>query len=124
MFSQLAERISFEMRFGSGNKADIFAKIKGPTSDMIEKLEDEAEADATKKAYCDKDSQKKADKTAEIEKSTARIEQQAAASAKLKFEIAALECRTRQHRGVDGYCDQDEVPRSIPSLSLRLPSSM
>jgi len=55
MFSQLAARISSEMRFGSGSKADVFAKIKGLITDMIEKLEAEAEADATKKAYCDKE---------------------------------------------------------------------
>jgi len=95
MFSQLAARISSEMRFGSGNKADIFGKIKGLITDMIEKLESEAEADATKKAYCDKElaetNQKKADKTAEIEKLSAKIEQQAAKSAKLKSEIATLE---------------------------------
>jgi len=95
MFSQLAARISSEMRFGSGSKADVFAKIKGLITDMIEKLEAEAEADATKKAYCDKElaetNQKKADKTAEIEKLTAKIEQQAAQSAKLKSEIATLE---------------------------------
>merc|ERR1712127_556280 len=95
MFSQLAARISSEMRFGSGSKADVFAKIKGLITDMIEKLEAEAEADATKKAYCDKElaetNQKKADKTSEIEKLTAKIEQQAAQSAKLKEEVATLE---------------------------------
>jgi len=95
MFSQLAARISSEMRFGSGSKADVFAKIKGLISDMIEKLEAEAEGDATKKAYCDKElaetNQKKDDKTAEIEKLTAKIEQQTAQSAKLKSEIATLE---------------------------------
>merc|ERR1711957_444733 len=95
MFSQLAARISSEMRFGTGSKADVFAKIKGLITDMIEKLEAEAEADATKKAYCDKElaetNQKKADKTAEIEKLTAKIEQQTAQSAKLKSEIATLE---------------------------------
>merc|ERR1719183_664536 len=64
-------------------------------TDMIEKLEAEAEADATKKAYCDKElaetNQKKDDKTAEIEKLTAKIEQQTAQSAKLKEEVATLE---------------------------------
>jgi len=95
MFSQLAARISSEVRFGSGSKADIFGKIKGLITDMIEKLETEAEADATKKAYCDKElaetNSKKAEKTAEIEKLTAKIEQQAAQSTKLKGEVATLE---------------------------------
>merc|ERR1719443_1392359 len=93
--SQLASRMASEVRFGTGSQADIFAKIKGLITDMIEKLEAEAEADATKKAYCDKElaetNQKKDDKTAEIEKLTAKIEQQAAQAAKLKEEVATLE---------------------------------
>merc|ERR1719162_494799 len=70
VLSQLASRMSSTVR--------ISAKVKGLITDMIEKLEAEAEADATKKAYCDKElaetNQKKADKTAEIEKLTAKIE--------------------------------------------------
>merc|ERR1719502_852846 len=57
------------VRYGGGNKEDVFAKIKGLISDMIEKLEGEAQADATEKAFCDKElaetRQKKADKEAE-----------------------------------------------------------
>jgi len=95
MFAQLAARMTSEIRFGSGSKEDIFGKIKGLIVDMIEKLETEAEADATKKAYCDKElaetNQKKSDKTAEIEKLTAKIEQQTAHSKKLQGEVATLE---------------------------------
>merc|ERR1719469_348957 len=97
------------MRFSTGSKADVFEKIKGLITDMIEKLEAEAEGDATKKAYCDKElaetNQKKADKTAEIEKLTAKIEQQAAHSKKLKGEIATLEgelgALVREHAEMD-----------------------
>ena len=93
--AQLASRMASEVRFGSGSQADIFGKIKGLITDMIEKLEAEAEADATKKAYCDKElaetNTKKDDKTAEIEKLSAKIEQQTAQSAKLKEEVATLE---------------------------------
>merc|ERR1719454_1178679 len=71
VLAQLASRMASEVRFGTGSQADIFGKIKGLITDMIEKLE----ADATKKAYCDKElaetNQKKDDKTAEIEKLTA-----------------------------------------------------
>merc|ERR1719399_1561351 len=92
---QLASRMASELRFGTGSQADIFGKIKGLITDMIEKLEAEAEADATKKAYCDKElsetNAKKDDKTSEIEKLTVKIEQQAAQSAKLKEEVATLE---------------------------------
>merc|ERR1719329_2136911 len=53
--AQLASRISSTVRFSGGSKADIFGKIKGLISDMINKLEEEAEADATEKAFCDKE---------------------------------------------------------------------
>jgi len=93
--AQLASRLASEVRFGTGSQEDIFAKIKGLITDMVEKLEAEAEADATKKAYCDKElaetNQKKDDKTSEIEKLAAKIEQQAAQSTKLKEEVATLE---------------------------------
>jgi len=83
------------IRFSTGNQADIFGKVKGLIRDMIEKLEAEAEADATKKAYCDKElaetNQKKSDKTAEIEKLAAKIASSKAKSAKLKDEVATLQ---------------------------------
>merc|ERR1719281_836484 len=93
--AQLASRMASTIRFSNGNQADIFAKVKGLIRDMIEKLEAEAEADATKKAYCDKElaetNQKKDDKTAEIEKLGAKIESSKAKSAKLKEEVATLQ---------------------------------
>merc|ERR1719267_235373 len=95
--AQLASRVASTVRFGGGNKADIFAKVKGLITDMIEKLEAEAEADATEKAFCDKElaetNLKKDDKTAEIEKLTAKIEQNTAKSGQLKEEIAELEAQ-------------------------------
>merc|ERR1719353_2322483 len=78
VLAQLASRMASTVRFGGGNKADVFAKVKGLITDMIEKLEAEAEADATKKAYCDKElaetNTKKGDKEAEIEKLASQIE--------------------------------------------------
>merc|ERR1712223_1570002 len=68
--------------------ADPFAKVKGLISDMIAKLEEAAGADATEKAFCDKEL---SEKTAEIEKLTTKIDQMSAASAKLKEEVAALQ---------------------------------
>merc|ERR1719401_3042114 len=51
--AQLASRMAAAMH--SGSSADPFGKVKGLIADMIEKLEAEAEADATHKAYCDKE---------------------------------------------------------------------
>merc|ERR1711865_874727 len=72
-----------------------FDKVKGLISSMIARLEKEAGADATKKAYCDKElaesNEKKSDKTDEIEKISTRIERAEAASAQLKEEVATLQ---------------------------------
>jgi len=91
--AQLASRMITVMRHGHG--ADIFAKVKGLISDMIEKLLKEAEADATEKAFCDKEMSeteaKKADKEAAIEKLNTQIDSMTAKSAKLKEEVATLE---------------------------------
>merc|ERR1719171_2963278 len=92
--AQLASRMVTAMRSGHKN-GDPFAKVKGLISDMIEKLLAEAEADATEKAYCDKEmaetEAKKADKEAAIEKLTTQIDSMTAKSAKLKEEVATLQ---------------------------------
>merc|ERR1712039_343991 len=93
--AQLAARMGSAISTSSKLGEDPFAKIKGLIQDMIEKLEKEAEEDATQKAYCDKElaetNEKKADKTAEIEKLTTQIDKMSARSAELKEEVAALE---------------------------------
>jgi len=62
---------------------------------MIEKLLAEAEADATEKAFCDKEmaetEEKKADKEEAIEKLTTEIDSMTAKSNKLKEEVATLQ---------------------------------
>merc|ERR1719253_186085 len=50
--AQLASRMAQAMRSGNG---DVFAKVKSLISNMIEKLLSEAQADATEKAFCDKE---------------------------------------------------------------------
>jgi chromosome segregation ATPase len=93
--AQLASRLTSTARYTSGSQADVFAKIKGLIQDMIEKLEAEAEADATEKAFCDKElaetNQKKDDKTDEIAKLTAKIDEWTARSKQLKQEVATLQ---------------------------------
>jgi len=95
LLSQLASRLTSTVKFATGSQADIFAKIKGLIQDMVEKLEAEAEGDATEKAFCDKElgetNMKKDDKTAEIEKLTAKIDSMSSQSKQLKGEIATLQ---------------------------------
>merc|ERR1719416_131823 len=83
------------MKITARNGDDPFSKVKGLISDMIARLESEADADATEKAYCDKElsetNAKHADKTAEIAKLTTAIDQASARSAQLKEEVARLQ---------------------------------
>jgi hypothetical protein len=90
--AQLATRMDTAMH---SNSKDIFAKVKGLISDMIEKLLKEAEADATEKAFCDKEmaetEAKQSDKEATIEKLSTQIDSMSAKSAKLKEEVGVLQ---------------------------------
>merc|ERR1712045_1048000 len=74
---------------------DPFAKVKGLIQDMIETLEEQAEADATEKAYCDKElaetNAKKDAKTNEIKKLSTKIDSMTSRAAQLKTEVAELE---------------------------------
>merc|ERR1719183_1473668 len=83
------------MSAGARNGDDVFAKVKSLIQSMIEKLLKEAQADATEKAFCDKEmaetEQKKADKEADIQKLSTKIDSMTAKSAKLKEEVAELE---------------------------------
>merc|ERR1719380_243194 len=88
--AQLSTRISTAVK----TEAVPFEKIKGLISDMIDRLESEGEADASHKAYCDKEisetNVKKDDKTAEIEKMTTAIDQMSSRKAVLEEEVATL----------------------------------
>merc|ERR1712203_1132061 len=93
--NQLASRIAAVARYGSVNHADVFGKVKGLIQDMIAKLEKEAGAEATEKAYCDeqiaKTEAKKSDLEEDIAKMTSKIDQAAAKSARLKAQVRELE---------------------------------
>merc|ERR1712100_999005 len=98
------------IRAGSRGGADPFAKVKGLISDMIEKLEKEAEADATEKAFCDKEmaetEAKKADKEADIEKLSTQIDSMSAKSAKLKEEVGTLQNELSQLAAAQAEMDK------------------
>jgi len=90
--AQLATKMSIAMQATGG---DQFGKIKNLIRDMIAKLEEEADADASKKAWCDRQladtRQKKAEKIAEITKMSSRIDLMTSKSAQLKAEISSLQ---------------------------------
>jgi hypothetical protein len=92
--SQLASRMAAALHSDRVGGGDPFAKVKGLISDMIAKLEESSAADATQKAYCDKETSeseaKKADNEASIEKFTAKLDALSAKSKQLKEQVAAL----------------------------------
>merc|ERR1719502_1994712 len=93
--AQLASRMSSAMHLSAAAGEDPFAKVKGLITDMIATLESDAEADASHKAYCDKETSettaKKDELTAESDKLSTKIAQDKASSAKLKEEVATLQ---------------------------------
>jgi chromosome segregation ATPase len=95
--AQLSSRVEAVAKYGSQAGEDIFAKIKGLITDMIAKLEKEAEEDANEKAFCDeemaKTEAKKADLEATVDALTSKIDQAAATSAKRKSQVKDLQAR-------------------------------
>merc|ERR1719171_3362628 len=91
---QLASRMDAATRMGASAGDDPFAKVKGMINEMIEKLLKEAEEEAAKKGYCDKEmgetKTKKDDMEDTIDDLTAKIDQMSAEAKKLKEEVAIL----------------------------------
>merc|ERR1712228_77258 len=80
---------------GSSGADDPFSKVKGLISEMISKLEAEADAEATEKAWCDeqiaKTEEKKTDLESDIAKLTGKIDVASARSADLKNQVKTLQ---------------------------------
>merc|ERR1719401_2134647 len=93
--AQLASRIAAVLRFGASAGDDPFVKVKGLIQDMIMKLESEAQAAATEKAWCDeqmaKTEEKKSELDDDIAKLTSKIDVASARSASLKAEVKELQ---------------------------------
>jgi len=84
----------------SSQGADVFAKIKGLIEKMIQRLLDDAKAEAGHKAYCDKEmaetEAKKAEHEEDIEHLSSKIKRGESSKAKLTAEIAELEAELGQ----------------------------
>jgi len=106
--AQLASRMMAAMHGSAG--ADQFAKIKGLIRDMIAKLESEADADASEKAWCDRNladaRQRQSEKNSEIAKLTTKIDQMSAKSAQLKSQIATLQEQLAKLAGSQAEMDK------------------
>merc|ERR1719183_3018478 len=93
--AQLASRITAVFKYSQSTGDDPFVKVKGLIVDLINKLEAEAEAAATEKAWCDeqmaKTEQKKQELDEDIEKLTTKIDQATARSTQLKAEVKELQ---------------------------------
>jgi len=93
--AQLASRMTAAIRFGASGGEDPFAKVKGLIESMIAKLEAEAKAEATEKAYCDEEMAKTEAKRGElmddVSKLSAKIDQATSKSATLSADIKQLE---------------------------------
>merc|ERR1719198_1502898 len=87
--AQLASKIGTVITYGG---TGVFDKVFGLINDMIAKLEKEAEADATEKAYCDEELAKTGAKKSELDDDiaalSAKIDQATSQSAQLKEEVA------------------------------------
>jgi len=92
---QLVARVEAEVQHRVTDQADPFLKVRGLISDMLARLEDQAHADASQKAYCDKEmletAQNLADKSAEVDKLSTKANQMTAKSQQLKEESATLQ---------------------------------
>jgi len=93
--AQLASHVAAVLQYGASAGEDPFIKIKGLIKAMIAKLTKTMNAEADEKAWCDEQMAKTEERQTELEddvaKLTAKIDQESAASATLKDEVAALQ---------------------------------
>lgn len=90
---------SFAMlEMASAAGSDPFGKVRGLIEDMISKLVEEANQEATQKAFCDeeigKSTKSRAAKTASLDKLQSRIDKASAGKAQLEEDIKELQSET------------------------------
>lgn len=94
---QLASRMEVAVRSSSkfSMSEDPFAKVKGLIEDLIARIKEEMSADATQKAFCDKELKennlKKSNEEDDISEATAKIESMTAQSKSLRAQAATLQ---------------------------------
>lgn len=126
--AQLSSKIEAAMQYSSMGGEDVFTKIKGLISDMITKLEQEAEADATEKAYCDeelaKTEAKKQELDGEIEALSTKIDRAASKSAALKEEVkeaqAELAALAKEQAEMDKLRQEQNADFKVAQSDLQL----
>merc|ERR1712137_1497538 len=93
--SQLSKRIASVVSGGTRDDKDPFSKVKAMITQVIARLESDANSDASHKAYCDSELgdtlEKKENRDASVKKLSAQIDTMIARSAKLKQEVADLQ---------------------------------
>merc|ERR1719262_2027342 len=91
----LASRITAVVRYSAGSREGPFEKVKALITDMISKLQAEAGAEATEKAFCDEETAKseaqRDDLDSTIAKLTTKIDSNTARSASLKADVKELQ---------------------------------
>eukprot|EP00440_Ansanella_granifera_P040678 gb/GFBE01044115.1/.p1 GENE.gb/GFBE01044115.1/~~gb/GFBE01044115.1/.p1 ORF type:complete len:680 (+),score=296.82 gb/GFBE01044115.1/:1-2040(+) len=90
----LSRRMDSMLRSESGSGEDVFAKIKTMIKDMIATMEQNLQAEASKKEYCDaemsKNDAKKASKQEEVDDVSTKIDQASSQAAMLKQQATTL----------------------------------
>jgi len=108
--AQLASRISAVLYLGSSDGSDPFGKVKELITQMISKLQSEADAEASEKAWCDeqiaKTEEKKSDLESDIAKLTGKIDVAASKSANLKNEVKTLQAELAQLAKLQAQMDK------------------
>jgi len=126
--AQLASRIGAVVRYGAADGDDVFGKVKGLITDMISKLEAEAQSESTEKAYCDEELAKTESKKSELQgviaKLTSKIDLAAAKSAGLKDDVKTLQAElatlSREQANMDSIRAEEKAAFDTAKADLEL----